>query len=453
MSGIGALLARVRPLVAGGGRGRLARDSALYFSDRLFVAVLNFLTFATIARFYGPSDMGRWSYAFAAVNVAAPLLAAGAEPVIVRELVDDPSRRSAVLGTGALLILASTAVSSALSLLWIWAEVGGSDVFWMSVVFAAATSLNFLLVIEHGLKAAMQARTVVLMHMATAAVGAAVRIGLALRQVDLVLLASSYIVEAAAVSALLLAVAMRRGEAPWRWRFDRRTLALVGRQTLPLAFSLLVVSLFFRLNFFLLAKLSTFDQVGKFALASSVVQAVGIVPPAVSSAVYPRLIAIARENRGRAVHLVRWMVYGFTAIGYLLCALCVAAAPLLPLVFGQRYDGTPWLMAILSTTIVFNFSGAARALLINIEAVPRYHLISAMVGLATVGAGSVVLIPRYGAAGAAFVQAVACFASPFLTTVFFGRVKDLAPSQFASLLLIPPRAAGPGGAAGALSPP
>ena len=446
-------MARARPLTADSGRGRLAKNSALFFGDRLFVAALNFLTFAMIARFYGPSDMGRWSYAFAAVNVAAPLLAAGAEPVIIREVVNDPSRRLATLGTGALLILASTAVSTGLSLLWMWLEVGWSDIFWMSLVFAAATVPNFLLVIEHQLKAAMLARTVVVMHMATAAVGAAVRIALALRQADLVLLASSYVVEAAAVSALLLFVAIRRGEAPWRWGVDRRTLTDVGRQTLPLAFSLLVVSLFFRLNFFLLAKLSTFDQVGKFALASSVVQAVGIVPPAVSSAVYPRLIAIANESRMRAVHLVGWIVYAFTAIGYLLCLACIVAAPTLPFIFGQRYDGTQWIMVILSTTIVFNFSGAARALLINIEAVPRYHLISAMIGLMTVGAGSVMLIPLYGAAGAALVQAVACFVSPFLTTVFFRQVRVLAVAQFASLLLIPPRAASPAGAARAFSPP
>ena len=439
----GRLLSRAKPLMANGARGELARNSALYFGDRLFAAALNFLTFATIARLYGPSDMGRWSYAFAAVSVAAPLLAAGAEPAMIRELVKDPSRRLAILGTGALLILASTIASMVLSLAWVWLETGLSDLFWMSVVFSGASYFSFLTVVEHQLKASMQAKTVVLMHVATAVIGASARLILALHHVGLVVLAAGSVVEAVAVAALLLIVAIRRGEAPWHWRFDRPTTRAIGRQTLPLAFSLLIVSLFFRLNFFMLAKFSTFDQVGKFALSFSVVQAVGIVPPAVSTAVYPRLIVIAHENRARAVDLLRWIVYAFTAIGYGLCALCIAVAPMLPSVFGERYQGTQWVMVILSTTIVFNFSGAARALLINIEAVPRYHLISAIVGLLTVALGSAVLIPRCGAVGAAAIQSIACFVSPFVTTVFFGRVRLLAVAQFASLLLIPPRALSP----------
>lgn len=433
-----AFAARLRLTRSLGEHRLLALNSAAYLIDRLFIVGLNFVTFSVIARLYGPSEMGKWTYALAAINVVAPLLAGGVEPALIRALVATPDQRFKVLGSTAVLVLLSTAVSVGASLGWVWLEVGFTQVFWMSVVFALAAIPNVFFVVEHELKAQMAAKTVVAVHVATALVGASLKLGLAFAHAALTIIAFAALAEATIMAALLIVVAASRGDAPWRWRFTYPAFKDIGRQALPFAFSQLVVGLFFRMNFFLLGRFSTFDQVGKFALAYSIVQALGILPPAISTAVYPRLLAIAQNDREAMIKMLRWIVYAFTVTGYGLCVLCIVASPYLTMVFGDRYNGAQSILVIMSGTLVFNFSGAGRALLINIEALPRYHLVSALAGLCFVGVAGWIVIPRYGAVGAAWVQLIGCFISPFVTTIFMAGIRPLAATQFTALLLLPP---------------
>jgi O-antigen/teichoic acid export membrane protein len=165
-----------------------------------------------------------------------------------------------------------------------------------------------------------------------------------------------------------------------------------------------------RLDVAILGALAGPAVLGVYAVASKYAELLRVPGLAVSYVLYPVL-----ARRGGTDAAARTRALLAPAVGFTLVAavpLAVLAAPLLPGIYGNRFD-----TAVLPTWILLGGligEGVAGVVTAYLYAVGRPGLSSLAIGAAVVVtvAGDLLLIPHYGAVGAAVASALA-----YLTTV------------------------------------
>jgi PST family polysaccharide transporter len=187
-----------------------------------------------------------------------------------------------------------------------------------------------------------------------------------------------------------------------------------------------------------LAGIATFDEVGRYALAFSGIQFLGLLPWAAATSIYPSLVAMHEKDQAAFRQNVGWMFWLFAVLGYVATACVVFIAPYIEPMLSAKYHGVAAVLIAMSMNIVFTYSATARAQVINISNATHLHLIAALVGLAVLVPTSMFLIPRWGAVGAAIAVTVASCVSGTLTTFFLSQIRNIAGLQLRALLLLPP---------------
>jgi O-antigen/teichoic acid export membrane protein len=163
-----------------------------------------------------------------------------------------------------------------------------------------------------------------------------------------------------------------------------------------------MVMLAMRVDQVMLFKLRGAQEVGYYAVAVRVTEALSMLPEALMLSVFPILAASLHSAPERFRHTYRLSFkYLTTIILPVALAFTLARHELVALVFGASYAGGATALAILAWGMFFGYTGAVYLNLFIVHSLHRLMLVVSLVAL-TVNIGlNLWLIPRYGAAGAA----------------------------------------------------
>ena len=209
------------------------------------------------------------------------------------------------------------------------------------------------------------------------------------------------LVSAGVVGALAAAALLERGRPALN--FDTGLFSRGVRYASKAYLSALLAFMMLRVSVFLVRTLLGPEDLGYYSVASQVTDTLGLVPASLALVLYPRLV---RQDLGR----YRFMLRNLVAIAVPLAAACGAfellAEPFVRILFGAPFlPAVPvlrWMLPgafLLGTTTVVQQYVAASGL-------PRGLLGILALGLASGVALSLLLIPRYGATGAAMALSI-----------------------------------------------
>jgi len=160
-----------------------------------------------------------------------------------------------------------------------------------------------------------------------------------------------------------------------------------------------------RLDFVLLDVFAGTAVVGTYAVASKFAELVRLLPVAITYVLYPRF---SRETNARATADTRRLIPSATGLSCLCAVVLALAAPLvLPLLYGAQFDAAVGLAQIL--LIGLSVEGAAGVISAYLYGVGRPGLNSVAMGSGVVLTVvlDLLLVPRWGATGAAIASTVA----------------------------------------------
>ena len=419
---------------------RLLGGASLYLGERLIASVLSLVVFVLLARLYSPAEYGMWAFTLGIMQFAAAFLVSAAEPIVVRQLLQSNSSRHAVMGSAALVIGVTSVLALVLPLgfILIWYR-DNPVVMTIGLLYALACVPNFLLVLEYHLRAQERALELSRARFVAVVLGAALKIILALQGVPIQWLAAILPIEICVQVAILwMSVRNEKPKQP-RWRVDMKLARSLLWACLPAMLAAVLVTLFFRINYLLLERLSNFEQVGFYALAFSVLQIVLMVPSVAMSALYPRLCDLFTRDVKRFSSVFHWLYFGAAAFGYA-CTLLVFlfGKPIVEWGFGSKYlESVPTLIVMFLALSVLA-TGVVRASVINILQVQRLHVWSAAIGLVLLIPISIAAIRIWGATGAAIGILISGAASCTFSSFLFPQLRSHARSQVLALLLLSP---------------
>ncbi len=382
----------------------LAGSTGWYAAGHAVRLVLGLVVGLYVARYLGPEAFGTLNYALSFAVLFAAVAGLGLADVAVRELVARPERQAETLGSLLLLRLASGTLAVLLIVGAAAATQADPITRLMIVVNAAAIFLGALDLLTLWFRSQVATRPLVLAGIAAMAVACALRVAFVLQGKPVVWFAFPALVDAALYAALLLAVYRRRPGPPLAaWRPSLVAIKELLARAWPLALADGCVRIQERIDQVMLGALRSQAEVGWYAAAVRLSDVWHFFPYAISLSLLPAIVRARAISQERAERLLQALFDALLWLAILIALpTTLLAGPLVRLLYGEAYGPTVAILQIHVWTFVFVATGVAIGQWIVIERLSKVALAFSLVAVASNVLLNLLLIPRYGAPGAAW---------------------------------------------------
>lgn len=411
---LGASLARL-------GIGRAGAGNTIWILvERMVRLLVGVVVGALVTRHLGPAGFGQMASALSFVALFQAVAGLQLDNLVVRDLARNPERAHRILGTTFLVRLA---VGTGC---WLAAIAAAAAIYPDDRTLVAAVAISGVLLavqstdaMDLWFQSRVQSRHAVAARLAASGLSQAIRVALVFAGAPLLAFVAIVAFEAIAGAAGLW-LAYRAHRQPGRWWFSRGYARRLLRECWPYLLAGMAVAVYMRVDLLLIRGIAGEHEAGLYAAAVAVSQLWLMLPSALAASLAPRLSQLRHGDAAAfTLELTRafrlFMVFGLCAS----LATSVAAPWLVGLLYGSRFEGTAPLLAIHAWTVLFISMGVAQGLWIVNEGAGRAGLAKTLTGMVVSLGGNLLLVPRFGATGAAAVAVAAQCASAVLANLVF----------------------------------
>jgi Membrane protein involved in the export of O-antigen and teichoic acid len=416
-----------------------AKNFSWLFVDRLGRLGIGIVVSVMVARQLGPRDFGLLSFALSLTAICAGFAGLGLDDVLIRDFSADRKGSRGLLSKAMRLRLVGSAAGYSAAVAGaVWLQPESPDVW--SVVAICAASLFFGPgeLVEAWFQAAMNVRPVVGVRQIAFWTATGCRLWLLWQGATLKMLAMTYVVEAGVVGVGLITAFRLRSEDPEAANLHRRESApwlRLIREGAPLMASGVLVLCAMQADRLLLARLSGDTAVGIYAAGVRFSEVFQIIPVALGAVVLPNLTALkGRDEREywRRARQIFWLA-GLAGAAIAL-PVSVTAALFIPRIFGADYADSAGVLAVHVWTLGFIFMVSLRSRFFLIAAATRWVLVLSVLTAGLNLAGNFLLVPRFGATGAAWSAVAAWAFSALVAPLLFAPTRRVMRHLFAGPL-------------------
>ena len=390
------------------GHIRKALDSAGWLVvERVTVLLLNFLVGILVARYLAPEAYGTLSYAVALVGLLAALPYLGLAGTVVQQLVLERERQAEIMGT----VMWSKAAAglAALLLANLVAALAVQDGDTRLLVFLV--SLSLLFDASSGIRLVFESRTDVRhLALATSFAGVAAamaRVAAVALHAHLWVFAAMVAIQSALTAFGYIVLYRRFIDKGLHFPFSKARAKLLFAKSWPLIVSSAAASIYLRIDQFMLGEMLGMASVGTYAVAARLSEVWYLLPTAIATAIFPRLVQLKESDPAKYEQRIRESLrYLFWLSLLIAVPVTFLATPLIVTLFGEPYREAGLILAIHVWACPAVFMGQIIEKWFVTEDLLKY-LIGRQLMAAAVNVGlNLALIPRYGGAGAAVATVI-----------------------------------------------
>lgn len=417
---------RLRDRISPGGR-KIVASASWMLAGQVVAMGVSLLVGVYVARYLGPERFGVLSYAISFAWLFSALSRLGLEDLVVRDLVTHPEAETQILGTAFLLRLLGGV--TALGLMAAASLAMGEDRTTRLVILIIGLGLVFQAFGVSGgwFQAQVNARPVVIARLLALALSAGLKLLFIALEKPVLWFAVPAMVDLAAASGFAIVAYLRLGRPLLRWRFSMVWARDLMSQAWPLVLSLAVTEAYMRVDQIMLGRMVGIEEVGYYAAATRLSQALYLLPVAICTAVFPAIVRA--RNTSEALYNQRMQtLYDLMFWGAVAVALPIALLShwIIGLLYGPAYAPAGTVLQIHAWTLVLVSLGVARFRALLAERLQVFFIAGAICSLTLNVAGNAVLIPKLGATGAAWATVLAQVASFILISGCHPRIRAAA---------------------------
>lgn len=357
-----------------------------------------------VSRHLDVAGFGAFNYAFAFMFLFLSLNDLGISSIVVRDIAQAPERAAEIIGSAMTLRLTIAAAVFALTLASIWLWPMDPALRAPLSLFALVLPLNALTVPGLLFQTAMRFDLIAVVTIVwrvggllLLAAGAVLGFGLtgllgALLVADVIGIATTFV--------------LARRLARFRPHVDRPQWARLLRSAAPIAVSLILVAVLNRVDFIMLEKMTSLEDVGLYGAAYRVTNMLEKFPILVMGTLYPVMSMLAVSDTARLRHVYRRALSRFGLVAVPLALVIGAIAPwLLATAFGETYRASAPALRYLVWSTAFLYVAMIGGYLLNSVRRSRDNVLALAAGAVLNIGLNAILIPSRGIEGAAMATA------------------------------------------------
>jgi PST family polysaccharide transporter len=411
-----------------GNMGWLMVDRVVRMGMGLFVGVW-------VARYLGPVQFGSLNFALAFVALFGTVTSLGLEGIVVREVLHNAQDTHEILGTTLVLRSGGALLAVVLSIATL-RLIQPHDKQALVLVSILSLTLVFQAfdTIDSFFQSQVQSKITVWAKNSAFLVFAAVRVSLIYAKAPLWSFAAASTGEIV-LGAIGLVIGYRlSGGRMSAWHSSKKRAALLLKQSWPLLFSGMAIMIYMRLDTVMLKMMKGDLAVGLYAAATRVSEVWYFIPAAIVSSVSPAIMRVKDDPElfyGRMRKLFSLMTMTACVIGSI---VALASHAIIRILYSTSYSGAAPVLAVHVWASVFVFLGVAQSpwdLSKNLLTLSLYRTIAgAVINIAI----NFVLIPRFGAMGAAIATVAAYAVSAVFANALSSKTRPIFYMQMRSFL-------------------
>jgi O-antigen/teichoic acid export membrane protein len=374
------------------------KNTSWMFLARAVSLFVSFLTIAIVARYLGPENFGKLSYAQSFIAIFSVFASLGIDQILYRNLAAEPEREQAILGTAFItkLIFGSitlfTSVAVALSI--------QSDpiLTWLIAIIALTYIFQPLGILGLYFQAKVQAKYPALITIILGFLIPALKLLVIYFDQGILYFAAIIALEALFVVVCYVAIyVLLFGGNPLQWSFSRETLTKLLKDSWPLMLAGLSGYIYGRIDQVMIQNF----------LDSTSVGLLGILPALIISSLVPALVGARVRNREEYVKRLRSLILLCLSISVFSALFLFLLAPwVVSLLFGSAFTASVGLLRI----YVWSTIGTVLIILMQqyliVEHQSKQFLIYSVLGATTNIFLNLQLIPLFGMTGAAYATLI-----------------------------------------------
>ena len=391
------------------------------FADNILRMGIGLLVSIWVTRYLGPEQFGQLNYAVAFVGLFSTIALLGLDGIVIRNLVRDPGRKEEILGTAFLLKLAAALITCGLIMTAILLLHSTDH---LTCLLVGITSMGLVFqsfgIIDFFFQSQIQSKFSAYSKSAAFLTCSFIKIVLIIYHAPLEAFALVGVVEIIFGSLGLIVAYRTCGNRLTDWRSNIPTAKELLRDSWPLIFTEIVITIYMRVDKILIGEMAGNSELGIYAVAAVLAEALYFIPLSISSSLFPGIVA-AKENNEALFQERLQRFYNIMAFsGYAVAVpMTFVASWLVPLLYGPAYVRAAQMLVGLAWASLFINLGFARSYYLTAMNWTRLHFITDFLGCATNILLNIILIPRYGAMGSVIASVLSYWLATHGSCFFF----------------------------------
>lgn len=391
----------------------IARNAGWLIMGRIAQMAINFVVGLLTARYLGPSNYGLINYAAAYTGFFSSLCSLGINSVIVKELTDDFDSDGEILGTS-LFMQAVSSIFSAIAIICIVFIVDNGSSIICTVVALSSVGMvcNVFSIFNYWFQSRLQSKVTAIASLMAYAITAAYKVLLLIQGKSVVWFALATAVDYICLAVFLLIAYKKHGGRRLSVSMQRAKQLL--KKSCHFILPGLMVAVYAQTDKIMLKQMISEAEIGFYSTAVSLCSVWCFILSAIIDSLYPE---IAKTHKSDSRLFERRNKQLYAIVFYL--SVCVSlvitclAEPLVCILYGKAYLPTTAPLRVITWYTAFSYLGVARNAWVVCENRQKYLIwVYASAAISNVLL-NLLLIPRFGATGAA----VASLAAQVVTTM------------------------------------
>ena len=375
---------------------------------RIFRLTINFIVVAWMARYLGADKFGTLNYGIALIGIFANTAQLGLHQFIVRDLVNDLSNRSKILGTAFALQLISGVISF-IAIVGTILLLKPDDPLGRTIVIIMSCSLLFqnFEIIDSWFQSQVKLKYSVIAGNIAFVIVSLIRIILIHNKAHFIAFAFTVLLESILLITSCIIAYQTTGEKIQNWRPDWAYAKELLTISWPLAFSNLSVMIYIYIDQIMLGQLADFRAVGIYAVAVKLSENWVFLMLYITRSFTPYIIEGKKISEKIYYERLQKLCNLLVLIFYVVAIpLTFFATPLIVAVFGQGYAAAGVVLSIHIWSSIWYCFGNVKEVWIVTEELTKFAFITNFIGAITNILLNLLLIPVYQEVGSAIATVI-----------------------------------------------
>ena len=412
-------------------KNKLRKNISWLFFDKVIRIFGGLFVGIWVARYLGPNDFGVLNYALAYTAFFMVFVKLGLDQIIVREIVKKPKLTNYLLGTAFGLKL----VGSIIAIVSLYVSLYFVEITGETKVVIFIIGLGFILqsidVIDYFYQSQTLSKYVVISRNSAFILSSLLKVYFIIYEYSVVYFALAGIVDLVLVGVFLIITYIKTGEDILRWRFSKKIAIKLLKLSWSLALSSFLVVIYMKIDQVMIGNMLDIEQVGIYSVAVRLSEFWLFIPAIIISTFMPYLINLREVNTElyyyRLMQLYSFMFWMGIFVGIV---TFVFGEDIIRLLFGEVYLPAYSALVLNIWSGVAISQGMARSIWLIGEDLQKYRFYNNIIGIILNIILNIILIPKYGIAGAAVATLLTQSLGPWVFSFLW---KPLRPSTWAMI--------------------
>ena len=355
-----------------------------------------------MARYLQPEQYGVYNYALAFVSFFAAVSNLGTNQIVVKDLVQEPEHRQEIVSTAIALRLFSGIFLSILASGIAIAFIADKTVQILVIIFSLQMIFRSSEAIEFFFQSRMEFKWIAFARNLAAGVATVLLVLAIINDQSIFILAVISSVEFLASLCFLSAIYIKQNHFFRLAHISLSRLKSILRDSWPLIFSGIAITVYMRVDQLMISNMSGNAELGLYSAVVRLTEAFCLIPLAVIQSTFPRLIRLKEEDEQGFYSALQSLYNKISLMGYASVLFVVLfSKELLGILYGDTYVKAAPIFSLLIWSVMFMTLGVARgSFMVAMNLTGLYLKTVAIASIINIIL-NYILIPEYGAFGAA----------------------------------------------------